>query len=152
MSKVLKGECQNGEIGIGPLCPHGMYSVLPNLKIFFYVHPWNEFYGLVIHKSLILTFVPKNYLFRVPGLHRISSVIWTGIAAYRTLCTSQVICKQNTTSKILSMDLKFFKLSLAVLITTEIEHIWVHIKYLTSEMLRWNWSYSIITNVIKIVS
>ena len=107
MSKVLKGECQNGEIGIGPLWPHGMYSVLPNLKIFSYVHPWNEFYGLVIHKSLILTFLPKNYLFRVPSLHHISSVIWTGIAAYRTLCTSQVICKQNTTSKILSMDLKF---------------------------------------------
>ena len=107
MSKVLKEECQNGEIGIGPLCPHGMYSVLPNLKIFFYVHPWNEFYSLVIHKSLILTFLPKNYLLRVPSLHRISSVIWTGIAAYRTLCTSQVICKQNTTSRILSMDLKF---------------------------------------------
>ena len=136
MSKVLKGECQNGEIGIGPLCPHGMYSVLPNLKIFFYVHPWNEFYGLVIHKSLILTFVPKNYLFRVPGLHRISSVIWTGIAAYRTLCTSQVICKQNTTSKILSMDLKFCITIPGCFNNYRNRAYLVHMKYLTSEMSR----------------
>ena len=73
------------------------------------------------HKSLFLTFLPKNYSFRVPSLHHISSVIWTGIAAYRILCTSQVICKQNAASKILSMYLEFcITLSLAGLITTEI--------------------------------
>ena len=80
--------------------PTWMVFDITNLQIFFfYIRPWNEFYGQVIYKSFILTFLPKKYSFRVHSLHRISSVIWTGIAAYRTLCTSQVIYKQNTTSK-----------------------------------------------------
>ena len=35
----FKGECQKGEIGIGPLWPDGWYSILPNFKFVFYIHP-----------------------------------------------------------------------------------------------------------------